>query len=90
MQISTTNLPKRSSWSAWAALLNRTGLNGFVSWLIDTAGPFSILGAQVLHFSDPFLRSAMSPSQLADLISLLEEDDEGRDFIKYLREKESA
>jgi len=80
----------RSSWPAWADFLQQRGLIGLATWMIEAAGPFSILGAQALHFGTPFLRSAIPEDQLKTLSCLLEEGDEGQAFISYLRERGTA
>ncbi len=86
MQIETTP-ETRSSWSAWAKFLRQRGIDGLAAWLLEAAGPLTILGAQALHFGEPFLRPALPGGQIQELANLLEETDEGLAFIAYLREK---
>jgi hypothetical protein len=85
-----TNPEMRSSWPAWADFLRQRGLEGLVAWLLEAAGPLTILGAQALHFGEPFLRPAIPVNQLEELAHLLEETDEGQAFVSYLREKGTA
>jgi hypothetical protein len=85
-----TNPELRTSWPAWADFLQRRGLTGFTSWLLEAAGPFTILGAQALHFGEPFLRPAIPEDQLKALSYLLEENSEGQAFVTYLRERGTA
>lgn len=82
-----TTFEMRSSWPAWAGFLRRLGLVGFATWFLEAAGPFTILGAQALHFGEPFLRPAFSGDQIQELTNLLEESEEGQAFVSYLREK---
>jgi len=89
MQIHTTS-EMRSSWPAWAGFLRQRGLVGFASWFLEAAGPLTILGAQALHFGEPFLRPAITGDQIQELAHLLEETDEGQAFVSYLREKGTA
>ena len=77
----------RTSWSSMASMLRKYGLDGTVAWLLDALGPLTVLGAQLLHFGEPFLRSARSSANLDEIVNLLEEPDESRAFAAFLREK---
>jgi len=85
-----TNHEMRTTWPAWADFLQQRGLMGFASWLIEAAGPFTIIGAQALHFGAPFLRPAVSEVQLNAMSFLLEDRQEGQAFVTYLRERGTA
>jgi hypothetical protein len=89
MQLHTTS-EMRSSWPAWAGFLRQRGLVGFTAWFLEAAGPLTILGAQALHFGEPFLRPAIPGIKIQELAYLLEETDEGQAFVSYLREKGTA
>lgn len=89
MQIHTTP-EMRSSWPAWAGFLRQRGLVGFAAWLLEAAGPLTILGAQALIFGEPFLRPAIPRDQIQELAYMLERNDEGQAFVSYLREKGTA
>jgi hypothetical protein len=71
-------------WPDWAAALRKKGLNLWLAWLLDAAGPFNVLGAQFVHLTAPFVGNSAQSKALA---SLLEDDSETRAFIKLLREK---
>jgi len=71
----------RSEWSKWADSLRRLKLDGLVAWLLEAGGPFTILGAQAVYLSQPFLGG----KRLASLAHLLEEDEESQAFARYLR-----
>jgi hypothetical protein len=71
----------RSEWSKWAESLRRLKLDGFAAWLLDAGGPFTILGAQAVYLSQPF----MGGKKLDSLAHMLEEDDESQAFARYLR-----
>ena len=77
----------RTSWSSLAEPLRRYGLDGTVAWILDALGPLTVLGAQLLHFGEPFLRSSHSSNKLDEIVNLLEEPGESRAFAAYLREK---
>jgi hypothetical protein len=85
-----TDPEMRSSWPAWVDFLHQRGLEGLAAWFLEAAGPLSILGAQALHFGEPFLSPAIPGKQLEALACLLEDTDEGQAFVSYLREKGTA
>ena len=76
-----------SSWPGWANFLHQRGLEGLAAWFLEAASPLAILGAQVINFGEPFLRPVLPVNQLEALVQLLEDPDEGRAFVSYLREK---
>ena len=71
----------RSEWSEWAESLRRFKLDGFAAWFLEAGGPFTILGAQAVYFSQPFVRGG----KLNSLARMLEEDEESQAFARYLR-----
>jgi hypothetical protein len=76
----------RSSWLRWADFLHRHGLENLAAWALEAAGPLTVLGAQALYISEPFLRPAMTDAQRDALASLLEDRDEALAFAAFLRE----
>lgn len=76
----------RSEWSKWAALLRRFKLDGFAAWLLEAGGAFTILGAQAVYFSQPFI----GREKLDLLANMLEEEEESQAFARYLRGELSA
>jgi hypothetical protein len=79
----------RSAWHDWAELLHRHGLENLVAWLLEAAGPLTVLGAQVLYLGGPFLPSILTDMQRDALASLLEDRDETLAFTAILREGRS-
>jgi hypothetical protein len=71
----------RSEWSKWAESLRRLKLDGFAAWLLEAGGPFTILGAQAVYLSQPFVRG----EKLNLLARMLEEEEETQAFARYLR-----
>jgi len=71
----------RSEWSKWAESLRRLKLDGFAAWLIEAGGPLTVLGAQAVYMSQPF----MGGNKLNSLAQMLEEDEETQAFARYLR-----
>ena len=74
-------MQQRSEWSEWADSLRRLKLDGFAAWLLEAGGPLTILGAQAVYLSQPFLGG----KKLASLAHMLEEDQESQAFARYLR-----
>lgn len=75
----------RSEWSGWAESLRRLKLDGLAAWALEAGGPLTILGAQAVYISQPFLGG----KQLNSLAHMLEEDEESQAFARYLRGEES-
>jgi len=71
----------RAYWSAWAERLQHLKLDTFAAWLLEAAGPFTLLSAQALYFFHQFIPR----EQISDLASMLEEEEEVHAFVRYLR-----
>ncbi|MFZ5909063.1 MAG: hypothetical protein ACOYYU_03500 [Chloroflexota bacterium] len=71
----------RAYWPAWVEHLQNLKLDSFVAWLLDAGAPFTLLVAQMLYFVRPF----HSVGQVEALASMLEQGDETRAFIGFLR-----
>jgi hypothetical protein len=78
-----------STWPGWARFLRRYGLENLVAWALETAGPLTVLGAQLLYFGGPLLRPALTDMQRDALAGLLEDHDEALAFSAFLREGKS-
>jgi len=74
-------MQQRSEWSEWAESLRRLKLDGFAAWLLEAGGPLTVLGAQAVYLSQPFLGG----KHLDPLAHMLEEDQESQAFARYLR-----
>ena len=75
----------RSDWSKWAESLRRLKLDGFAAWLLEAGGPLTILGAQAVYMSQPFIGG----KNLDSLAHMLEEDEQTQAFARFLRGEES-
>lgn len=73
-------------WRVWARYLHRWGLRAFVASFLEALGPVTILGAQALYIGQPLLGSFFPTTHLQALAHVLEDTDERRAFITYLRE----
>lgn len=74
----------RTYWTQWAESLRRLRLDGFAIWLIESAGPFHLIGAQLLYMSQPFATHQWSDGLYA-LANLLEREDETQAFAALLK-----
>ena len=74
-------MQSRSEWSKWAEALRRLKLDGFAAWLLEAGGPLTVLGAQAVYLSQPFIGG----KPLDSLAHMLEEDEETQAFARYLR-----
>lgn len=74
-------MQSRSEWSQWAESLRRLKLDGLAAWFLEAAGPLTVLGAQALYLSQPFIGG----KKLDSLANMLEEDEETQAFARYLR-----
>ncbi len=81
--------PDRSFWPEWARLLQRWGLKDITAALLESAGPLTILLAQLVYISQPLLRGVIPGSRLQALALLFEDQEESRSFAYFLREENS-
>jgi hypothetical protein len=71
----------RPEWSHWAETLRRFKLDGLAAWLFEAGAPLTILGAQALYISQPFVGG----KEFRAFARMLEEDEETQAFARYLR-----
>jgi hypothetical protein len=74
-------------WQSWARGIHRWGLTHLVAAFLESAGPFTLLGAQFLYISQPILQPIDQHSQATALASMLEDPGLTQRFIKFLREE---
>ena len=77
-------MQSRANWSQWAESLRRFKLDGLASWLLEAGAPLTLLGAQALVVSQPFVAG----ESIKSLAHMLEEDEETQAFVRYLRGEE--
>lgn len=77
----TSYMPSRTDWSTWAETLRRFKLDGLASWLLEAGSPLSVLGAQMLYVSQPFVGG----KGIEALAHMLENEQETQAFAQYLR-----
>ena len=81
-------MQSRADWSHWAASLRRFKLDGLASWLLEAGAQLTLLGAQALYISQPFLGGRVGNSWNS-FAHMLEEDTEVLAFARYLRGEEA-
>ena len=81
-------MQSRPEWPHWAATLHRLKLDGLASWLLEAGAPLTVLGAQALYVSQPFLGGKREGSWNS-FARMLEEDEEAQACARYLRGEES-
>ena len=79
-------MQSRSEWSKWAESLRNLKLDGMVAWLLEAGAPLTILGAQALYISQPFVGG----NKINSLAQMLEQEDETQAFARYLRGEVSS
>ncbi|MBV6397169.1 MAG: hypothetical protein HFACDABA_02774 [Anaerolineales bacterium] len=72
----------KPQWTEWANTLQRLKLDALTAWLLEAGAPVALLGAQALFVAAPIL----GPRSDA-LARLLEDAEETRAFVHFLREE---
>jgi len=80
----------RSFWPEWSRFLQQSGLTEMVAALLDAAGPLSVLVAQMVYATRPFLGQIVSADRLQALTDLFEDQEESRSFAAFIREESSG
>jgi len=74
-------------WSKWAQFLQHWKVQELATVFLEASGPLKIIMAQGVYLSQPFLRGTMPNGEWDALTMLLEDEQESRSFIRYLREE---
>jgi hypothetical protein len=74
-------MQSRSDWFKWAESLRRLKLDGLAAWFLEAGGPVTVLSAQLVYISQPFIGGKKWDS----LAHMLEEEEETSSFARYLR-----
>jgi hypothetical protein len=59
------------------------------AWVLEAAGPLTVIGAQLVYMGSPFLRPALTDTQCMALAGLLEDRAEVQAFAAFLREEQA-
>ena len=81
----TLFMQSRADWSHWAESLRRFKLDGFASWLLEAGAPLTVLGAQAIYLSQPFLGG----KEWNSFAHMLEQDEEVQAFARFLQGEDS-
>jgi hypothetical protein len=76
----------RPIWINWARTLQNWGINKGVASLLESAGSFGVLVAQLLYIGQPLLSGALPPRSLTIFASVLENPADRQEFVMLLRE----
>jgi hypothetical protein len=77
----TLLMQSKMTWSHWAESLRRLKLDGLVLWLLEAGAPLTVLGAQALYVTGPFVGGKDSNA----IAHMLEDDEETQAFARVLR-----
>ena len=75
---------QRSNWPAWKNFLAERGLLSPACSLLALNASLIPIGAQLLYFGMPLFKSAGMGDSYGDLVSLLVDEDNLRQFQAYL------
>jgi len=74
-------------WRIWADFLQRWRIRELAVSLLESMGPFTILGAQLIYITQPFLPQSLTNHHLDELTRLLEDNNQVQAFVNYLSEE---
>ena len=80
----------RKMWRVWVGFLQRWGIRELVASILEAIGPFSVLGAQIIHIGQPLLNWPILSNHLDELARLLEDEEKKQAFIDFLLEVPSS
>ncbi len=84
----TSAMQPPSYWHLWAEKLERWGLTDLVATLLESTMPISMILAQLVYVSSPFIPQSRAESW-ANLARLFEDPSESKAFANYLKEENS-
>ena len=74
-------MQSQPAWSQWVDSLRRLKLDGFVAWILEAGAPLTVLGAQAIYISQPFLGGERTNA----IAHMLEDENETQAFARILR-----
>lgn len=77
----------RHIWQGWAQKLHSWGLGDWTATVLESAGPLTWLGAQIVYLGQPLLKQAALDNHVQALVKLLENPESAETFISMLREE---
>lgn len=76
----------QQNWMDWARTLQRWGIKDGIASLLEITGSLGILLAQIVYLTQPILSGALFSGSLLAFARVLEDPDDRRAFITFLRE----
>jgi hypothetical protein len=76
---------QRTIWTQWADSLKKWGMEGFAAWALEAGAPLGVLGAQLIYVGQPLLSPFLPFEQTNALAGLLEDREEARAFINFMK-----
>jgi hypothetical protein len=73
-------------WISWSRVFHRWGISDGVATVLEGAGAFSLLAAQVLYLCQPLLSGLISARSIQTFAQMLENPVQKRAFVSFLRE----
>jgi hypothetical protein len=77
-------------WRDWSNQIHRWGVDQLVAAFLEAAGPLTVIGAQAIYLSQPFLKPVWPEERWQALTSLLEDAEQAQRFAELLRDQEAA
>ena len=77
-------------WRSWAAAIQGWGIENWLASLIESLGPLTILGAQLVYLAEPLINRMVPDDHLNAAARLLEDTNQARAFARMLRESPSS
>jgi hypothetical protein len=74
-------------WEDWVYILHRLGIGDLIASLLESSGSLTMLGAQLVYIGQPILNLILPADQINALVGLLEDEEQRRTFITFLRQE---
>lgn len=85
--IEGSQIDQKQIWRMWATQLQQWRLRDFALWLLDSASPVHLIGAQLVYIGQPLLEAFVPNGQFKALTSILEQPAQAQAFAEFLREE---
>jgi len=80
----------RKWWGSWVRFLQRFEMERPAAYLLEAAGPLTILLAQAMILGQPFLSDPLKRERWAALAEMLENPAEAKAFASFLKEEQTS
>ncbi len=87
MNAKGSEMEQEQVWQTWAEQLRRWRLGSFAVWLLDSASPVHLIGAQLVYIGQPLFEAFVPHGQVKALATLLEQPAQAQAFAAFLREE---